>query len=349
MEKTDYGIVPMSAYRGNFRPYYEQYKGSTNQKTGDSMVSPEKKLKKFLLILGITGAVYGAFRYLLPLVVPFLCAYGTALFLRPSVRFLSNRIAVPFRGEMHHLPVSLVGGIELLVMSCLVFGLLYAGGSMAVSQTGLFIRRFPDWLSALDLRLTDTCRLLEQKMGLKADALVELAGRAVEEVRQMFKNSTMPVLMDRSVSALRVAGAGIVLFFIYYAAVLLTLQEMDDIREKRSRSAFRREFLVVGERIASVVSAWLKTQAFILFLTSAVCIFGLRDRDPGRTAGIGGRDCADSVGSRAAVSEGVEKGCGDLRHLCGLLLSASDLRGETDGEAGGAFAAGIAGIHVCGT
>ena len=69
---------------------------------------------------------------------PFLCAYGTALFLRPSVRFLSNRIAVPFRGEMHHLPVSLVGGIELLVMSCLVFGLLYAGGSMAVSQTGAF-------------------------------------------------------------------------------------------------------------------------------------------------------------------------------------------------------------------
>lgn len=294
--------------------------------------------------------------------IPFLCAYGTALFLRPSVRLLSNRIAVPFRGEMHHLPVSLVGGIELLVLSCLVFGLLYAGGSMAVSQTGLFIRRFPDWLSALDLRLTGICRILEQKMGLKADALVELAGRAVEEVRQMFKNSTMPVLMDRSVSALRVAVAGIVLFFIYFVAVLLTLQEMDDIREKRSRSAFRREFLVVGERIASVVSAWLKTQAFILFLTSAVCIFGLAvignpysflfgcgigilDALPG----IGGRDCADSVGSRAAVSEGVEKGCGDLRHLCGLLLSASDLRGETDGEAGGAFAAGIAGIHVCGT
>ena len=39
MEKTDYGIVPMRAYRGNFRPYYEQYKGSTEQKTGDSMVS----------------------------------------------------------------------------------------------------------------------------------------------------------------------------------------------------------------------------------------------------------------------------------------------------------------------
>ena len=239
------------------------------------MVSPEKKLKKFLLILGIAGVVYGTFRYLLPLVVPFLCAYGTALFLRPSVRFLSNRIAVPFRGKMRHLPPPLIGGIELLVLSCLVFGLLYAGGSMAVSQAGLFIRRFPDWLLALDLRLTEVCRLLEQKMGLRADALVELAGRAVEEIRQLFKNSTMPALMDRSVSAIRVAAAGTVFFFIYFAAVILTLQEMDDLREKRSRSAFRREFLVAGERIASVVSAWLKTQAFLLFLTSAVCIFGL--------------------------------------------------------------------------
>ena len=88
------------------------------------MVSPEKKLKKFLLILGITGAVYGAFRYLLPLVIPFLCAYGTALFLRPSVRFLSNRIAVPYHGKMRRLPVSLIGGIELMVLSCLIFGLL---------------------------------------------------------------------------------------------------------------------------------------------------------------------------------------------------------------------------------
>lgn len=39
------------------------------------MGKPGKKLKKIFLILGITGAVYGGFKYLLPLVVPFLCAY----------------------------------------------------------------------------------------------------------------------------------------------------------------------------------------------------------------------------------------------------------------------------------
>ena len=52
--------------------------------TGESMGKPDKKLKRILLIIGITGAVYGVFRYLLPLVVPFLLAWGLALMLRPT-------------------------------------------------------------------------------------------------------------------------------------------------------------------------------------------------------------------------------------------------------------------------
>ena len=85
-----------------------------------------------------------------------------------------NRIAVPFRGEMHHLPVSLVGGIELLVMSCLVFD-LYAGGSMAVSQTGLY-PRFPDWLSALDLRLRIPAAFWSRRWGSRRTRWWSLRG-----------------------------------------------------------------------------------------------------------------------------------------------------------------------------
>ena len=51
------------------------------------MGKPGKKLKKIFLILGITGAVYGGFKYLLPLVVPFLCAYLAAMWMGPSVRY----------------------------------------------------------------------------------------------------------------------------------------------------------------------------------------------------------------------------------------------------------------------
>ena len=73
------------------------------------MVKPEKKLKKVLLILGITGAVYGGFRYLLPLVIPFLLAYATAVWLRPSVRFLERRLKWNLRGKEFCVPGWLIG------------------------------------------------------------------------------------------------------------------------------------------------------------------------------------------------------------------------------------------------
>ena len=55
------------------------YKGSTNQKTGESMEKPGKKLKKFLIITGTTGLVYAGLKYLLPLVAPFFIGYTLAL------------------------------------------------------------------------------------------------------------------------------------------------------------------------------------------------------------------------------------------------------------------------------
>ena len=58
------------------------YKGSTNQKTGESMEKPGKKLKKFLIITGTTGLVYAGLKYLLPLVAPFFIGYTLALILR---------------------------------------------------------------------------------------------------------------------------------------------------------------------------------------------------------------------------------------------------------------------------
>ena len=67
------------------------YKGSTNQKTGESMEKPGKKLKKFLIITGTTGLVYAGLKYLLPLVAPFFIGYTLALILRPSVRFIRYR------------------------------------------------------------------------------------------------------------------------------------------------------------------------------------------------------------------------------------------------------------------
>ena len=54
------------------------------------MVKPGKKLKKTICVLGITGAVYVSFKYLLSLVIPFLIAYIIAAALRPPAVWLEE-------------------------------------------------------------------------------------------------------------------------------------------------------------------------------------------------------------------------------------------------------------------
>ena len=85
------------------------------------MGKPGKKLKKIFLILGITGAVYGGFKYLLPLVVPFLCAYLAALWMGPSVRYFERRLTIRLGGKERRIPAAVIGGVELLFMGAVGF------------------------------------------------------------------------------------------------------------------------------------------------------------------------------------------------------------------------------------
>lgn len=92
------------------------------------MGKPGKKLKKIFLILGITGAVYGGFKYLLPLVVPFLCAYLAAMWMGPSVRYFERRLTIRLGGKERRIPAAVIGGVELLFMGA-VLGWLFILGA----------------------------------------------------------------------------------------------------------------------------------------------------------------------------------------------------------------------------
>lgn len=66
-----------------------------------------------------------------------------------------------------------------------------------------------------------------------------------------------------------------VFLVLFFVAAVMTLEEMDEIREKKSGSIFHREFSVLGRRIASAGSAWFKTQLVIMAVTAMICTLGL--------------------------------------------------------------------------
>lgn len=267
------------------------------------MGKPEKKLKKIILILGITGAVYGSFRFLLPLVIPFLLAWGLAVLLRPSASWITRhcRIWVPWSGYGHRcghkcrhrcghrqdngeadkssgryigLPIGVVGVLELLAATALLGMGVYAGGRKLYLEAGLLLNRIPEWINLLDIWLTSVCHDIEDIFCLKANMLVLLMREMLRGLMSSIKHAAMPYLMMNSVTVFR-WGIGItVVSVVVLVSVGMCLQEMERWKKRCAMSVFRREFALIGRRLAIVANAYLKTQGVIMLLTTVICTAG---------------------------------------------------------------------------
>lgn len=242
------------------------------------MGKPNKKLKRILLIMGITGAVYGTFRYLLPLVVPFLVAWVLAILLKPSASWLAARcqVTVSIKGRKRRwgLPVGVIGIGELLIIMGIFLLAFYFGGRTLCMEAGMFLNQIPVWIEELDVWLTGMCHQVEECFCLNPDCLVLLMREMLRGLMDSVKQGTMPYLMVNSVTVFRWGMEVTVVSVILLVAVGLTLQEMEGWKKRWENSLFSREYALVSRRLAIVANAYLKTQGIIMVLTMLICTGG---------------------------------------------------------------------------
>lgn len=243
------------------------------------MGKPNKKLKRIILIMGTTGAVYGIFRYLLPLVVPFLLAWGLAALLGPSSRWLSvrSRITLHIRGRQKVLaiPPGVIGAAELFLLMSVMTVMLYFGGRKLCLEAGMLLEQVPVWISALDDWLTGMCHQIENCFCLPADCLVLLMREMLRGLMDSIKHTAMPYLMANSVTVFQYGVEAAVFSVILLVSVGLILQETDLWKRRCEQSLFHREYDRIRRRLSLAANAYLKTQGLIMLLTTLICMAGL--------------------------------------------------------------------------
>jgi sporulation integral membrane protein YtvI len=243
--------------------------------TGESMEKPSRKLKKTLLILGVTGAVYLSFRYLLPLVIPFLIAYVFALSLRPSALWIERKTRFTIKKKVISIPLAVIGGVEVILFM-IVFGIfLYIGGRKLAMEAKLLFQNLPQIMRNIDFWLTQNCTFAEQFLKLPDGYLLEMVREVISGGETALKSKAMSFVMLNSMSIIKWLVQITILTVILFIATILTMQEMDDIRTRRDNSIFCYEYAMLGNRLMSVGSAWLKTQATIMLFTMVICSVGL--------------------------------------------------------------------------
>lgn len=240
------------------------------------MGKPEEKLKKIFIFLGVTGAVYGAFRFLLPLVVPFFAAWGLAALFGPSAGWVSAhlRAEVSLFGKKRSVGISI--GMAGMAEVFLVFAFLLAGtylGSRKLCLELMALKdRIPVWIAALDVLLTEWCHQAEGYFELRNDCLVVLAREMLKGLLESMKHAAMPFVMANSMTIFRYGAEFMIFLVITIAASGMAMQEMGFWKARIKRSAFQKELELICGRLLMVANAYLKTQGLLLALISFLCM-----------------------------------------------------------------------------
>ncbi len=242
---------------------------------GETMEKPKEKLKKILIIAGITGAVYAGCKYLLPLVIPFFAAYGTAVLLEPSARWIQKKLSVKIGERRWKIPIEIIGGAELTAALFALGAGIYLGGCRLIEQAKLLTDALPQLIKQFDTWLTGHCRSAEEIFHLKSGYVVCLMQDMLRELGVTIKAAAMPYLMVNSVSVFQWIVGGMVILLVMFLATVLTLGKLEAIRRFEKRSLFREEFAVIHEKFGVFVRTYLRVQGVVLLLTMAVCMAGL--------------------------------------------------------------------------
>ena len=236
---------------------------------------PNKKLKKLMMITGIALGVYAGFKYLLPLVIPFFAAYGTAVLLEPSARWIQKKLSIKTGGKTWKIPIEAIGGAELAAVLLALGAGIYFGGCRLIQQAKLLADTLPQLIRQFDMWLTGYCRSAEEIFHLKSGYVVCLMQDMLRELGSTIKTAAMPYLMVNSVSVFQWIVGGMVILLVLFLATVLTLGKLEAIRRFEKRSLFREEFAVIHEKFGIFGRTYLKVQAVVLLLTVAICMAGL--------------------------------------------------------------------------
>lgn len=251
------------------------YRRSTKQKRVRSMGKPSKKQKKILLIVGITGVVYIGFKYLLPLVIPFLAAYLFAMCLKPSAAWIQKNLYINLKGKKRYLPIGIIGGLEFLVILILAGVGVYFGVEKICREITLLSDNLPVWIENLDYWLTGQCHSLENAFGLEPNCLVRLVREILAGLKVKIKETAMPFLMINSMTVVSYTVKVMIVGVIIFLGTILSLQEMESLKQRRQNSIFWKEYDMIGCRLMQAGRAFVKTQGTILLLTMFLCALGL--------------------------------------------------------------------------
>jgi sporulation integral membrane protein YtvI len=224
------------------------------------------KLKWFLTITLITLGVYLGFRYLLPLVLPFILAYFFAWIIRPVTELLYRKVKLP----------RIIGGTFALLLLVAVFGTAFCMlVNILIKQTLLFIRNIPVYINMVANELDAICQYCDGLMGLECGTIRAFADEHLIQAFNNLKSKLMPEITEHTISILirTVEFTGI--FLIIFVAAILIAKDLPEFHKRYEDNKIYRDIHKVTAKLSEAGIAYLRCQLIIMVIVAVVNVLGL--------------------------------------------------------------------------
>ncbi len=222
---------------------------------------------KFILIIVLTSlGVYLCFRFVLPLVLPFLIAYFLAWTVRPTTEFLFRRCKVP----------RIIGGtFSLLVLTTAVGTGLFFLVNTLLKQAINFIRNIPIYVTIIADKLDNICKNSDELFGLAVGTMRSVVDDNLIQMTNNVKANIMPSITQRMIGVtIALVGAIGIILIILVSAVLI-VKDLPAFHKKYENKDFYKDIHRVMEKLADAGIAYLRSQLIIMVIVALICVLGL--------------------------------------------------------------------------
>ncbi len=222
--------------------------------------------KQILILFGTTLAVYLGFRYLLPLVAPFLLSYLIAILLYPIAEYLKKKWKIS-RG---------VSGAALVALLIGVFGVgIFGIGKILFGQMRNVIVNIPKYEAIVLGEAQTICSRCDQLLGMPAGNTFKFVSHNIDAGILKLEEQMAPLFSTEAFDSLsKIFGVFWIAFIVIMGAFFI-IKDMEDLKIIFEESSFfgigKRLFGNMGE----VGGAYLKSQIIIMLCSAVICSGGL--------------------------------------------------------------------------
>lgn len=237
----------------------------------EQYASMNQKGKRVLVCIVIAGGIYPAFRFLLPLVLPFVIAGVVSIVYYPFLRKCFKNLE-SWKGKKKK--VLLVFSVILLYLVILL--LIFCTGSYLVSQGQSLFLNFPFYQAKAIYLIKSCCcqvdAFLHMEDGVSFAYIEDMAGN-------IWMNPMSGMLPKVTSYSVQMARQLFQLFFEVLITVIATffmIQDYERIRENMLQTEIGKNICGVIAKCKEALKTYIKAQGLIMLLDGILCTLAFR-------------------------------------------------------------------------